>query len=176
MADGKTTVYEWTTPEDQASSGTWGSKLNTTLEAIDTEVKAREDEITATETVANAALPKAGGTMSGEITVLTTRQTRVDLGNLSGTETLDFNAANAWTGTVTGTCTIALSNVDSGTYIVGGVLKITNGAAFVVTWPAVFKWEDGAAPTLTTSGVDYIAFVSLDGGTTFGAKAVLDVK
>lgn len=163
-------------PEDQASSGTWGSKTNTTISAIDTEVKTREDEIDATETVANAALPKAGGVMSGEITVLTTRQTRVDLGNLSGTETLDFDAANAWTGTATGTTTIALSNVDSGTYIVGGVLKLINGGSQTITWPAVFKWEGGTPPTFTTSGVDYIAFVSLDGGTTFGVAAVLDAK
>ena len=176
MADSTTTNYSFTKPEDQASSGTWGSKINTDLDLIDTAIKAREDEIDSTETVANAALPKAGGTLTGEIEVLTTRQTRVDVGNISGTGTLDFDAANAWTATVTGTVTVALTNVPSGTFIVGGVLKLINGGSSTVTWPGAFKWEGGTAPTLTTSGVDLIAFVSLDAGTTFTAVALLDVK
>ena len=176
MADTTTTNYSFTKAEDQASSGTWGSKGNTNLDLIDTEIKTRETEIDATETVANAALPKAGGAMSGEIDILTSRATRVDIGNISGTGTLDFDAANAWTATVTGTVTIALSNVPSGTFIVGGILKLTNGGSSVVTWPGAFKWEGGTAPTLTTSGVDIIAFVSLDAGTTFSAVALLDVS
>lgn len=176
MADTTTTNYSFTKPEDQASSGTWGSKLNTDLDLIDTEIKTRETEIDSTETVANAALPKAGGVMTGEIDIFTSKATRVDLGSISGTGTLDFDAANGWTATVTGTVTVALSNVPTGTFIVGGILELTNGGSSAVTWPGAFKWEGGTAPTLTTSGVDVIAFVSFDAGTTFRAVAVVDSK
>ena len=150
--------------------------MNQSLEDIDGEVKTREDEIDATETVANAALPKAGGVLTGEIAVKTTKQTRVDLGNISTTAELDFDAANAWTATVTGAVTVSVANVPSGTFIVGGILKLTNGGSAAVTWPSEFTWEGGTAPTLTTSGVDQIAFVTLDGGTTFSAVALLDMS
>lgn len=176
MTDTSTTNYSFPLPDDQASSGTWGASLNTGLNSIDSVIKTREDEIDATETVANAALPVAGGTMTGEIVVLTAIATRVDVGNISGTGTLDFDLANEWTATVTGTVTIALSNVPAGTFVVGGSLQLTNGGSSAVTWPGAFKWEGGTAPTLTTAGVDYIAFKTYDAGTTFLAVAVLDAK
>ena len=177
MADTTTSNYSFTKPEVGASVGSWGTKLNTDMDSIDTEIKNRETEIDATEVVANAALDRAGGAMTGEIDIFTARGTRVALGNISGTATLDFDVANEWDATVTGVVTIALSNVPAtGTFVVGGGLKLTNGGSSAVTWPAAFKWEGGTAPTLTTAGVDYIAFKTYDDGVTFLAVAVLDVK
>lgn len=176
MTDTSTTNYGFLIPDDQASSGTWGASLNTSLNSIDSEIKNREDEIDATETVANAALDRAGGAMTGEIDIFTAKATRIDLGNISGTANLDFDLANAWTATVTGGVTITLLNVPTGTFIVGGVLKIIDGGPAQITWPAAFKWEGGTAPTLSVSGTDYVAFVSLDAGTSFSAVALLDVK
>jgi hypothetical protein len=56
-------------------------------------------------------------------------------------------------------------------------MEITNGAAFVITFPASVDWVGGTAPTLTASGVDQLVFTTRDGGTTyFGFVAGLDIK
>jgi hypothetical protein len=176
MADTTTTNYGLTKPEVGASSGTWGTKLNTDMDGIDTQMKANADAAAAAQTTADAALPKAGGAMSGEVDILTTRYTRSDGGSVSGTYDMDMDVANAFTATVGAAVTIAFTNVPSGTFMLGAMLLLTNGGAFTVTWDSAIEWEGGTAPTLTTSGVDLIAFVSFDGGTSWKATAILDMQ
>jgi hypothetical protein len=60
MADTTTTNYGWTKPEVGGSNGSWGTKLNTDLDEVDVDVFAVSG-------VASAALPKAGGTMTGRL-------------------------------------------------------------------------------------------------------------
>ena len=61
MANTYTTNYGLTKPEVGADANAWGGHLNTDMDIIDSTVKAVSD-------VANAALPRSGGTMTGAIT------------------------------------------------------------------------------------------------------------
>jgi hypothetical protein len=67
MAHSHTTNYDLIKPEVSADVGAWGAYVNTNSDTIDTAMKAIQDAVDATEVVADAALPKAGGTMSGAI-------------------------------------------------------------------------------------------------------------
>ena len=72
MADSTTTNYGLTKPEVGASEDTWGAKVNTDMDLIDTQMKASANAIVATVAVANAALSRAGGAMTGAITTNST--------------------------------------------------------------------------------------------------------
>lgn len=69
MANTYTANYNLTKPEVGAATNQWGGLINSNFDAIDTEIKARETAITSATATANAALPKAGGTMTGFITL-----------------------------------------------------------------------------------------------------------
>ena len=177
MADTETTNYSLTKPEVDASQGTWGAKLNVDLDGIDTQMKVNDDAAVAAQATADAALPAAGGALTGEVDVLTSRSAYSALGSIDTTQDLDFDVANAFTFTVAGAVTLSFTNVPSaGEFIVGAILKITNGSAFLITWPAAVKWVDGVTPTFTAAGTDLVALVSFDDGVSWQANVILDVK
>lgn len=176
MADTTTTNYGLTKPEDGASTGTWGPKVNTDMDLIDTQMKVNEDDAATAQTAADAALPLVGGVLSGEVDIFTARMERSDLGNWSGAETIDLDNANAFTATVTGSTTITISNAPAGTHLIAFTVRITNGGVFPITWPGTVEWPGGTVPTFTTSGTDVVTMLSFDAGTTWQANVVLDLS
>ncbi len=158
-----TVNYTWDLPLDGGAAGAWGAALNVIIgddaTGIDAIVKAVSD-------VADAALPLAGGTMTGDIYALTQRFVVSALGNLSGAEPLDVSAANFFHGTVTGTTTFSFTN-EPAAGAVFLLFQITNGGAFQLTWPAEANWPGGTPPTFTASGVDVVSAYTIDAGVTW---------
>ena len=69
MANTYTLNYNLTKPEVGADTNLWGTHLNADLDAIDGQMKTNADAAAAAATTANAAVPKAGGTMTGYLTL-----------------------------------------------------------------------------------------------------------
>src|SRR5437879_10101803 len=91
--------------------------------------------------------------------------------NVGGTTTLDLNqttGARVFVFTVSGASTLAFSNVPAATFYAAIILKILNGGAFALTFPASVKWlstgTPNAAPALLTSGTDWVLLETLDAG------------
>jgi len=97
--------------------------------------------------------------------------TRRDLGNITGTATMDLSLANDFTATVTGNVTVALTNYPS-SGVVGCSLSLVNGGAYTITFTNA-KYPAATAPSLSTSGIDTITFVTYDNGTTWRGNVVM---
>jgi hypothetical protein len=100
-------------------------------------------------TTANAALPKAGGTMTGTTVLKGITETQV-------TKSASFTPVFA-DGTVyscTGTMTITMPTATA-----GKAFTIIHATATSITWAGTIKWNGGSAPT-ADSGIDIYVFVS----------------
>ena len=95
-----------------------------------------------------------------------------------GTQDIDITAGNVVTGTVdTSTTTFTFSNPSASGKGCSFTLILTNGGSQTVNWPGAVDWAGGTAPTLTTSGVDVLTFMTVDAGTIwYGFAAGLDMK
>lgn len=100
------------------------------------------------------------------------------LGSGSGARTIDLALGNFVSATATGACQWTVTN-GSGTanYISWFILELTNGNAGTQTWMTNTKWPQGQAPTLQTSGIDVLVFITDDNATTWrGMASMLDSK
>lgn len=159
-----TDVFAWTMPTEGGDPGTWDTILNA---LVDDDI---EGTVSTVKTTADAAMPKAGGTFTGETVMHSTPSTVVDKSNMSGTVTLDLDNGEAFYGTMTGAVTtFAISNWTNAK-LQTVVFEITNGGTAAWTWPAAVKWDGGTAPTFQSSGVDEVVFTSRDGGTTIRGR------
>jgi len=137
---GVTTVVSGTTStagKVQLSTAT--NSTSTTLAATPSAVKSAYD-------LAAAALPKAGGTMTGEVVLDEIKETVYTLG-VSGTISLDPANGSIQTSVLTGAPTFT-DSLESGQTV---VLMLENGASYSVTWPTI-TWvtsNGNVAPTLT---------------------------
>jgi len=85
-----------------------------------------------------------------------------------GTQDIDLEDGNVVTATVTASAnTFTFSNPSTSGVSCSFTLILTNGGSQTVNWPGAVDWAGGAAPTLTTSGVDVLAFTTVDAGTTW---------
>ena len=161
-----------------------GTVTNAEFQYINSLSSNAQTQISATVTVANAALPKAGGTMSGETVFadqLVTRPVLKDYGETKvamAAHTVDLSLGNVHTYTLSGAQTLVFSNPPATGTSGSFTLLVTNGGSATLTWPAsVTKWAGGTAPTLTASGVDIIVFTTIDAGTNwYGFAAGLDMS
>jgi len=82
-----------------------------------------------------------------------------------GTQDINLTLGNSVTATVdTSANTFTFSNPTSSDELCGFTLELTNGGSQTVNWPGTVDWAGGSAPTLTTSGVDYLVFWTVNGG------------
>ena len=90
-----------------------------------------------------------------------------NLGSGSGSRSLDQSLGSYFSATVSGTTTWSFTNVPATGNGYGFALELTNGGSAAQTWPAAVAWDGGTAPTLQSSGVDILGFLTRDGGTTW---------
>ena len=95
-----------------------------------------------------------------------------------GTQDIDLTLGNNVVATVdTNTNTFTFSNPTASDELCGFTLFLTNGGSQTVNWPGSVDWAGATAPTLTTSGLDILVFVTTDGGTIWhGMVSVADSK
>ena len=124
--------------------------------------------------------------IAGELQALSYNETYVGLTSSSGAVTIDAEAANVFSHTLTENTTYTFSNPPSNGTAYGFSLKIIQDASasgYTVTWPSAVIWSrldrgTGTAPTLTNtaSAVDQFVFYTHDNGTTwYGFTAGLDL-
>lgn len=172
-----TTNYGWTKPTVGGDSGAWGGYLNADLDSIDSQVKTVETAAAAAQSTANAALPKAGGTMTGTLNALAATTVATDLGSGSGGVNIDCSLGQHFRRTITGVSSFTVSNVPASGKAFGLVLELTNPGAGALTFPGTTKWPGGSQPAWTVSGVDIVVLITRDGGTTWrGVRAMADSK
>mgnify|MGYP007032446394 CR=1 FL=1 len=82
-----------------------------------------------------------------------------------GTQDINLTLGNSVTATVdTSANTFTFSNPTASDELCGFTLELTNGGSQTVNWPSSVDWAGGSAPTLTTAGVDYLVFWTVNGG------------
>lgn len=87
------------------------------------------------------------------------------IGNVTGVD-LDLSTTNFFQKTVTEDTVFTLSNIPPNRAYFG-MLEITNGGLFLVSFPASFNFVEGVAPVLSTGGKDILFFYTSDGGQSF---------
>ena len=98
-------------------------------------------------------------------------------GTGGGTQDIDLESGNVVTATVdTSTNTFTFSNPPATGKSGSFTLILTNGGSQTVNWPSSVDWKDGTDPTLTSSGVDVLTFMTVDAGTIWYGFHSVDMK
>ena len=195
-----TTNYSWNKPVVGGDEDAWGGYLNGNWDALDTllgGVSAAEFSILDGATVTTAELNYVDGVTSNIQTQLDAKLSSVDLSSYTGdidvtgelivdsynetygavtsssnATTVDCEAGNAFSHTLTENTTFTFSNPPaSGTAYSFSIEIIQDASAsgYTVNWPASVDWPSATAPTITAtaSAKDVFVFYTRDGGTTW---------
>ena len=103
------------------------------------------------------------------------REAIVNVGAVSGTQTLNLQNGNIFQIKPNGSITIAFSNVPaSGTFVGALIRHEGDGTARTYTWPTTTKWAYGEAPTMTSTNAkfDLVSLFTYDGGTTYFGQVI----
>ena len=142
-----------------------------------------------------AALPLAGGTMSGETIFADQLATRAQMkdysetvnaiGSVSAGTNADLEDGNVQSATFTAnTFNFGITNALA-SHSNSLTLIITNGGLATPSWVSgahdgggnPIQWAGGTAPTLTNSGIDILVFTTMNGGTNwYGFAAAIELS
>lgn len=79
---------------------------------------------------------------------------------------IDLSLGTVFTKTISAATTFTFTSVPSGAASTFNLI-LTNGGSKIITWPSNVKWTDGTPPSLSTSGIDVLTFLTPNGGTTW---------
>ena len=110
--------------------------------------------------------------ITGELIVDSYNETYAAVTSTSNATTVDCEAGNAFSHTLTENTTFTFSNPPTSGTAYSFSLEIIQDASasgYTVTWPSSVDWPAATAPTLTAtaSAKDVFVFYTRDGGTTF---------
>ena len=126
--------------------------------------------------------------IDGELVVTSYNETYIAVTSSSNASTIDCEAGNVFSHTLTENTTFTFSNPPSSGTAYGFALKIVQDASasgYTVTWPSAVIWPtrdeylSSGAPRLTdsASAIDQFVFYTHDGGTTwYGFTAGLNLR
>ena len=162
-----------------ATAGFLATSGGTLTGALTTNSTIDGRDVAADGATADAALPKAGGTMSGLVNMADQILQRTVLKDYGETKVamaahaVDLELGNVFTYTLSGGQTVTFTNPPASGTAGSFTMNVTNGGSATLTWPTSVDWPAGIAPALTASGVDLIFFTTIDGGTIWYGTAVL---
>ena len=134
MADTVTSNYNLVKPEVGASTSTWGTKWNQNADSVDSQLKTNADAAAAAQATANAALPKAGGTMTGYITLNGDPTSALHASSKQYTDTFLSKAGGTMTGFITLHASPSSSNhAATKGYVDAAITANTAGVASIYT-------------------------------------------
>lgn len=172
------------------TSGTWnGSSISTTYtDAKVTSLTGTTNQVSVSASTGSITLstPQSIGTSSavqfGSVSAGGTAASGYELTVVGAYATgaaqavaasaVDASTGNYFTKTASGALSWTVTNVPSSSYTYGFILELTNGGTGTQTWMTGTKWPSGTAPTLASSGVDILVFLTRDGGTTWRGSLV----